>query len=221
MQTTNEVIRTILARRSVRFGYDRSRSVPEVALQMVTDCGHAAPSSKNARPWRFHLVTNRGILDAIAEAMEAAPDVDSYVPHDPRTGLAHEHWKSTVLESAAVFREVPVVIFVENRGVFSGGRPALRAAEPDALAQSLASYAFECMGIGTALENMWIAAISLGLSAAFIGEVTIVEPYVAETLGLEGDLVGGLGLGYSDSPPLPALPSPEATQVADPVIRHI
>lgn len=220
MQTTNDVVRTILARRSIRFGYDRERSVPDELLQLVTECGHAAPSSKNARPWRFHVVTNLGALDGIATAMETASHIDSYVPHDPRTGLPHAHWQSTVIESAAVFRDVPAAIFVENRGVFSGGRPALRAAEPEALAGSLASYAFECMGIGTAIENMWLSAISLGLAASFNGDVAIVESYVAETLGLDGDLVGALALGYSNQTPPPTLPSPPATQVDEPVVRH-
>lgn len=219
-EMTNDVVRTILSRRSVRSGFDRDRAVPDDVLQLVTDCGHAAPSSKNARPWRFHVVTNGDLLAQIAESMETAGGIDSYVPHDPQTGMPHAHWRSSVLESAAVFREVPAAIFVENRGVFSGGRPTLRAASPDALAGSLASYAFECTGIGTAVENMWLSAISLGLSAAFVGDVAIAEAFVATSLGMNGDLIGGLALGYSSRDPLPALPSPEETQVADPVVRH-
>lgn len=220
MTMANDVVRTILTRRSVRFGFDRGRTVPDEVLQVVTECGHAAPSSKNARPWRLHVVRDVGMLDQIAGFMESARHIGSYVPHDPRTGKPYTHWESTVIESAAVFRAVPTAVFVENRGVFSGGRPALRSASAEALAGSLTSYAFECMGIGTAVENMWLSAISLGLSASFVGDVAIAEDSVAKLLGLDGDLVGALALGYSTQTPPPALSSPGVTQVEDPVVWH-
>jgi nitroreductase len=220
MNSTNEVVQTILSRRSIRFGYDRRRAVAHELLGTITLCGLAAPSSKNAKPWRFHVVTSFELLDKIAALMESAPEIEEYVPHDPRTGRPHEHWQSTVIESAAVLRDVPAAIFIENRGVFSGGRPTLRNARPEALAGSLASYAFECVGIGTALENMWISAISLGLSASFVGDVAIAETAVAAALGIEGDLIGVLVLGFSNAAPLAALPSPDITQVDDPVDYH-
>jgi nitroreductase len=220
MRTSNDVVRTILARRSIRFGYERQRAVPHEIVETITACGLAAPSSKNAKPWRFHVVTSLATLDGIATAMETAPDVDSYVPHDPQTGRPHQHWQSTVVESAAVLREVPAAIVIENRGVFSGGLVTLRRATGEALAGSLAGYAFECVGIGTALANMWLAAISLGLSASFMGDVVIAEEHVAAQLGLDGDLIGLLALGYSDAAPLPALASPAETQTDHPVIYH-
>lgn len=220
MESPNVVVETILSRRSIRSGYRREAPVPIEILRVVTECGLSAPSSKNARPWRFHVVTETDTLDAIAEAVECVPGIDNYVPHDPATGRPHPHWSSTVLESAAVLRMVPAAIFIENRGVFSGGRATLRAAPAPALAGALASYAFECAGIGAALENMWLAALSLGLAASFIGDIAAAEDYIAQSLGLGGDLVGVLALGYSDSAALPALESPGVTQVAEPVVWH-
>jgi len=217
MQRMNAVLETVLARRSVRFGYDRSRPVPEDVLALVVRCGLAAPSSKNAQPWRFHVVTSPALLDDIASAMEAEPGLAGYVPHDPRTGAPYEHWQSTVGESAAVLRLVPAAIVVENRGVFSGGRTTLRDAAPAALAGALEGYAFECVGIGAAIENMWIAALSLDLSVSFAGDVGVAEGAVAQLLGLEGDLVGVLSLGYSDAPALPPRLSPPSTQTDEPV----
>ncbi len=218
---SNPVVTTILGRRTIRFEYDRSRAVPRDVLEVVTACGLAAPSSKNAKPWRFHVVQEASVLDAIADAVESAPDIETYVPHDPRTGQPHPHWASSVIESAAMLREVPAAIFVENRGVFSGGgKKTLRAAHPDAVRESLTSYAFECIGIGTAVENMWLGAISLGLGAFFMGDVVIAERAITGRLQIEGDVVGVLGLGYSTASPLPARMSPKATQVDDPVVWH-
>lgn len=216
----NQVIAAILARRSTRFGYERRSQVPDELLRVVTDCGLSAPSSKNARPWRFHVVTSTGLLDQIAQDVESAEGIDEYVPHDPVTGAPHRYWGSTVLESAAVLREVPAAIFIESRGVFSGGRGTLAAANHDALVASLMSFGLENIGIGCALENMWIAAVSLGLSAAFLGDICIAEAEIRTRLGLSGDLVGALGLGYATVSPPPARPSPAITQVEDPVIFH-
>lgn len=220
MPHTNQTIQTILSRRSVRFGYLRDKRISRPVLQSITDCGLAAPSSKNAKPWRFHVVTSLETLDEIAAAVEQAPGIDEYVPHDPSTGKPHPHWTTTVIESAAALREVPAAIFIENRGVFSGGRIGLQTASPDALTGSLSSYAFECVGIGTAVENMWVAAISLGLSASFIGDIAIAEDHIAAKLGFDGDLIGVLAMGYSNAQPPEPLLSPAATQVERPVVWH-
>lgn len=217
MKVSNLVVDTILGRRSTRFGFDRARLVPESVLESVVACGLAAPSSKNARPWRFHVVTSTALLDEVADAMVTAPGVTTYVPHDPTTGAPYEHWPSTVVESAEVLRLVPAAVFVESRGVFSGGRRTLREAHAEALAGALEGYAFECVGIGAAVENMWIAALSLGLSVSFAGDVVIAEPAVQRLLDFEGDLIGVLALGYSDAEPLPARPSPASTQAEEPV----
>ena len=217
MQVNNLVVDTILGRRSTRFGFDRDRPVPQEVLESVVACGLAAPSSKNAKPWRFHVVTSPLLLDKVAKAMLSAPGIATYVPHDPATGAPYEHWQSTVGESAAVLRLVPAAVFVESRGVFSGGRQRLREAPQEALAGALDGYAFECVGIGAAVENMWIAALSLGLSVSFAGDVAVAELAVRELLGFEGDLIGVLSVGYSDDAALPARPSPPSTQADDPV----
>src|SRR4051794_2679018 len=112
MQASNLVVETILSRRSTRFGFDRHRPVPRDVLESVVACGLAAPSSKNARPWRFHVVTSTTLLDEVADAMVAAPGIARYVPHDPTTGAPYEHWQSTVVESAEVLRLVPAAVFV-------------------------------------------------------------------------------------------------------------
>ena len=59
----------------------------------------------------------------------------------------------------------------------------------------------ECAGIGAAVQNMWLAAEVLGLKAAFMGDVGIDEEHIANWLGMQGDVVGALALGYSDLEP--------------------
>lgn len=212
-------VETILRRRSIRDGY-LDEPVDPVLLSQVVECGLAAPSSKNARPWRLHVVTTSTLRHQIAECVSTSEGVDSYVPADPRTGHAYAEWSSTVLESADVLRQVPAAIFIENRGVFSGGRATLAAVPSSYVADSLTGYGFECIGIGTVVENMWIAANALGLAASFAGDVVIAESSIQEILGFSGDVMGVLMLGRSDVAPPPARPSPASTQVDNPVVWH-
>src|SRR5579863_8093799 len=174
------VIAAMLARRSIREGFDR-QPVPGSVLREIVRCGLAAPSSKNAQPWRMHVVADRATL--------------------------------------GVLREVAAAIFMENRGLFSNGRAGLIGATRPALAGSLVGFGLEMIGIGAAIENMWLAAEALGVRVAFMGDVVIAEDDICATLGIVGDLAGVLALGFSDVP-LPPRRQHLDEQDADHVVWH-
>lgn len=206
MSDSESVLAALMNRRSIREGFE-DRPVSRETLQRIVVCGLAAPSSKNAQPWRFHVVVERSTIDALADAVSVASGVEKYVPHDPRTGKPYTQYRSTVLESAAILRQVPATIWVENLGAFSAGRKTLLSVPPEALAGSLEGYGFELLGIGAAVQNMWIAANALGVAASFMGDVVVAESVIAANLGIEGDLLGVLALGYSSSSPRPPMDS--------------
>lgn len=128
--------------------------------------------------------------------MRDADGADAYVPFDPATGAMWPDWTSTVRESADVLGPAPAAIFIENTGTFSRGREMLVDAIRARRIGSLVAYTFEILGVGAAVENMWIAANALGLAASFMGDVVIAEAAIGPALGLEGDLVGVLAVGY-------------------------
>lgn len=206
----NPVIRAILQRRSTRLGY-LDEPVDPGMIETILTCGLAAPSSKNAQPWKFHVVTERAVLDAMANAMASHRGAIEYVPHDPRTGRPYPRYSTTVRASAAVLRAAGAAIFVENLGIFSGGRTTLAAAAPPALTGSLVGYGLELLGLGAAIENMWLAATALGLGAAFMGDVVIAEDLIAQRLDVDGDVIGVLCLARIDTnfpqPPPADIPS--------------
>ena len=188
------MIQLILDRRSIRAGFDGQQLAPD-ALDAIVRCGLAAPSSKNAQPWRVHVVTDRAQLAEIAGVVERSPGAGDYVPIDPATGKARPEWPSTVQESADVLRQVSLGLFLENRGRFSGGRQTVAQASAEARADALIGYSFELIGLGAAIENMWLAATSLGFGATFMGDILIAERRIAEILEMSGDLVGVLAIG--------------------------
>lgn len=59
----NEVLKTIMERRSVRAYTDRQLSRDE--LDLIIEAGLYAPSARNEQPWYFTVVQNRALLDEI------------------------------------------------------------------------------------------------------------------------------------------------------------
>lgn len=198
----NATTQIILQRRSVRDHYE-DQCVPPDVIDEILRCGLAAPSSKNARPWRLHVVTDRRVLAELAETVATAEGADTYVPRDPLTGTIRKDWPSSVSESADVLRSVPLGIFIENLGEFSKGRSTLASVSQDNLRGSLTAYTFEILGIGAAIMNMWIAANSLGAQVVFMGDVCVAEKAIAAKLGFRHDLIGVLAVGYSCVPAAP------------------
>lgn len=180
----------------------------------VLRCGLAAPASKGASPWRFTVVDDRRLLDAIADDADDAPGAGAYTPHDPSTGHPRADWSSTVAESAEVLRSVPVAILVENRGPFSGGRQAILRSPAAARALAIVGYELELAGLGAAIQSMWVSANALGLSAVFMGDIAVGEQAIRERLGLTGDLLGALAIGYAPAAPA----APLAPEELDPTL---
>lgn len=199
--TVRPMIDTILGRRSIREGFE-DRAVPEETIRSIVACGAHSPSSKNAQPWRLHVVTDRALLRSLASAVLHAKNPDRYVPLDPATG-APRQWDSTVAESAYALGAVPLAIFVENLGRFSSGRATVARAGGNVLRSALVGYGFEMIGLGACIQSMWLAAEHHGLRGVFMGDPLIAETQIGAALGTTNDLAGVLCLGYSTVEPYP------------------
>ena len=194
------VLDTIASRRSLRGGFTTTPVAPQVVDEIV-EAGRLAPSSKNAQPWRIHVVTDRELTARLARAVRQAKGVEDYVPCDPATGEPRPDWPSTVVESAFVLESAPLCLFIENRGEFSTGRGTLAALEdPEIRADALIGYSFECIGLGAAIQSMWLIAVHHGLGGAFMGDVLIAEDAIRAALSMSGDLAGVLCLGQTVAP---------------------
>lgn len=202
-ESTREVGKLVLdviqSRRSIREGFV-DKPVPNDVITEIIRSGLTAPSSKNAQPWRIHVVHKGDTLDEIADHVQSAKDANRYTPIDPETGLPRQ-WSSTVAESAQVLREVGVGLFVENVGAFSGGRRNVAGAQEAYRNSAIAGYSFEMIGLGAMVQNMWLSAHAQGLGGVFMGDVGVAEKDIQQQLGFNGDLVGVLALGYTEQPP--------------------
>jgi nitroreductase len=117
-----------------------------------------------------------------------------YGPTDPKTGKLLPGYTCTVIPSARILKQAPVAVFIENVGEFIGNRKDV--AKSKFPKETLVSYEFELLGIGAAIENIFLAAHAKDIGAVFMGDVLFVEDPVKEMFDIRGDLLGVVSLGY-------------------------
>ena len=97
----NQVIETIMARRSVRKYKDQP--VEREKLQQIVTCGINAPSGMNLQPWEVRVVDNADYINGITELFKAANPNQAEDPN----------FKN-------MFRNAPAVIFIASPADGSG-----------------------------------------------------------------------------------------------------
>lgn len=183
----NEVLTAIQERRTVRF-YDQSKEIPKELLLKVIEAGHFAPSAKNLQPWHFVVITNPSMIDKVMSAkLPTRPEGDSLKNY---RGEDIEAWTPKVF--IIVFFEKTKSILADKRyhADNSEGIPKVSNYSPTDL-----------MSIGCSLQNMSLAAHSLGLGSCICGDVLLpgINPETYGWLNVDRkkyDLMCGLKIGW-------------------------
>ncbi len=98
-----ELIKT---RRSVRKFQDKP--VPEDLLRKALELATWAPNGGNYQPWRFLIVTNKDLINRMADAVKAKTELMSSWPEAGQFGEIVERWRKT----SDFFRKAPACIAV-------------------------------------------------------------------------------------------------------------
>lgn len=93
--TTNQVIETIMARRSVR--KYQPQPVNRDTMQLILDCGINAPNGQNKQSWAVRVVDNPEFINGLTEVYKKA---NPKVAEDP--------------SFRNMFRNAPTVVFIAN-----------------------------------------------------------------------------------------------------------
>ena len=132
----NQVIDTILSRRSVR-KYE-NKPVAHELLEKIVECGCYAATAMGKQPWHFTVVMDRKVLDRISAANAALAKADPNTP--------------------------PMVLATIEDGSFDNFRGA-----PCAVIMSGEhGQNFADVDCANAVENMALAAESLGLNSCYL-----------------------------------------------------
>lgn len=187
-----EVMEAIKARRSIRRFQDRP--VPDELVREILEAGRLAPSASNLQTWKFKVVTDPGIRKALREAafdqkfVERAPvvivacaDLSAFGERSKRT--------LELLRSGAVRPSLEMVLRSLRHG---------KATEIEE--RNLISA---CINVSIAVQNMVLAATSLGLGTCWVR--AFVPEKVVEILSLPPECppLILLPLGYPREDPEP------------------
>jgi nitroreductase len=177
----NDIMRNILSRRSVRRFTNQQAS--EADLADILTAAQYAPCGSNSQFWHFFVIQNEGILEEFNQLVrnafaERVVDENTYV--SIRGGK-----EAARMDDYSFHYHAPTLVIVTNRKAY-----------PNAMA--------DC---ACALENMQLAAHSVGLGSCWINQLTWFgeEPAirsVLDRLGVPDDekVFGSLAIGFPAGP---------------------
>jgi len=183
----NEVLKNMLTRRSIR-RYAEAQ-VPEIELNEILTAARFAPCGSNSQFWHFIIIQSEPVLaelNGLVRMAFASLEVDMNTYVSMRGGK-----EASKREDYAFFYRAPTLVVATNRKTY-----------PNAMA--------DC---ACALENMQLAAHSMGLGSCWINQLTWFgeEPEiraVLERIGMPEDekVCGALAIGFPEGS-IPEAPS--------------
>jgi nitroreductase len=177
----NETLKTIEKRHSIRSFTERP--VSEEDLNAILEAANQAPSAHNQQAWRFVVVQGE-------KKAELAALVSSRAGDFPKASSALLRMAARSIKSASV------VIAVVNTGeLISHGTNLFRLNAN----QSLDFFrTMEIQSSAAAVQNMLLAATSLGLSTVWLGVLFLIKDEVIEFFGEpEGEFMAVIPVGYA------------------------
>ncbi len=187
-----EVFEAIKGRRSVR--QYRDERVARELIDRILEAAIWAPSTKNVQPWRF-LVVEGQIKNQLAKILRQVAEqmIEDTDPLERARGYG-------TMKSARIILEAPVLITVWNTAPVSKGAAALLQ---DPNPGRLLAWSVEIQSAAAAIQNMLLAAHSMGLGGLWNCDLNHASVQVREYLSVKGDLVAGVVIGYPKQVPPP------------------
>lgn len=196
----NSTLRSIINRRSIRLFTDQP--VGERELRMILHAANQAPSAHNQQSWRFIVLQGD-------KKNELANLVNARANDFPRPTSVLLRLASRSIVSA------PVVIAIANTGELIS-----RGTELFQVDKNTAQDFFRIMEIqssAAAVENLLIAATSLGVASVWLGVLVLIKKDVLMFLGEpEGEFMAVVPLGYA----LKAAPRPKKQSLKE-AVRYL
>lgn len=192
----NEIMANIKGRRSRRRFLDKN--IPDAAVEEILEAGRYAPSALNKQPWKFIVVSNKGVilkLSGLARRMmmRIAPFFPLFrlfqpALRDPKVTGAMK--KTLSSNTDTVFYNAPLLILV-------------------AAAKGVSRYAAKDCAFAS--QNMMLYAHSQGISSCFIGRADFLamSKEARKILGLPADHIIHAAIVFGYAPDREAIAAPD------------
>jgi nitroreductase len=176
----NETLRSIHRRHSVRMFTEQE--VSDEDLRTILDAANRAPSAHNQQSWRFVILRRQ-------KKHELADLVSSRAGDFPRPS-------SILLRMAArSILSAPVVVAVANTGELIRHGSELFQVDKEAARDFFRTM--EIQSSAAAVENLLLAATSLGIGSVWLGILFLMKREVLDFLGEPaGEFMAVVPLGY-------------------------
>lgn len=177
----------IYTRRSIR-KYKQDQ-VSEEILERILDAGRMAPSGKNKQPWRFLVYGGKKkaqLLEIMQKGLEREQKSKAMLP-------ASGYGLPDAFHTLKIMKKAPIIIMVVNpygKNPFSGITADDRFTE-----------IIDSLSVGASIQNMLLKAQALGLGTLWVGNTCFAYAELIECMGIEGQLMGAVALGYADEKP--------------------
>ena len=177
----NPILATIRDRRSVRLFTDQP--VPEMDLLSILSAANRAPSAHNQQSWRFIVLRGEKKL-ALAEV------VNSKAQTFPKPSCALLRMASRTIVSA------PVVVAISNTGELIHHGTELFKVDKEAAVDFFRTM--EIQSSAAAVENLLLAASSLGIGSVWLGILFLIKHDILAFLEEppDGEFMAVVPLGY-------------------------
>jgi nitroreductase len=181
----NEAIANIYNRRSIR-GY-KDQPVARETIQEILDAACQAPSLLNSQPWRFTVyqgAAREKVLTLMRRTLRYLEDMLPVLEPAEREKFVKEHEKED--------EQKRVIEFFDNLG----GAPVLIVVTKKRI-RSDANRRMALIACGSAIQNLMLAAQSLGLASCCVGSALWIEEDIMQVLKeTDSELVTVIALGY-------------------------
>ena len=178
------MIDAIYHRRSTR--HFIKKQIPADVLEAILSAGIKAPSEKNQQPWRFVVVQGaerRSVIRCMKEGIRKNRAGEGIFSKYPQ-------FIPSAVYTTRVLEQAPCLIFALN----ALGYPLdYEKDTAEALKESS-----DIQSVAAAMQNMALAATDCGLGSLWTCDIYFAYHELQEYLGVAGEPVAALALGYTD-----------------------
>ena len=202
MMDFSEIGELIKTRRSVRKFQDKP--VPEDLLLKALELATWAPNGGNYQPWRFLIVSNKKLINQMADAVKAKTELMTSWPEAKQFGEVVERWR----KASDFFRGAPVCMAVLMGKYSSIADQILRArGETDPVGREIRSYRqlgnSSLQSVAAAITYLLLILHYFGLATTWMAGPQQAKKEIEQILGVppEWEFVDLIPVGYPAETP--------------------